>query len=192
LLDSKTCTTIANRIMRAAGLGSNLSAIPARNYEVLSDFAKTLALDPKAKVGNASGLPIPEAFRGLQQDYAYVGGGYDTPSERIQRALSDRRDSGSEISLFDRFTSTVPDRQYSFGDRFGNWGSTPAAVAPLVAPDRPGSLDNRFGNWGSAPADDAGGSHSRVRRALQNYKRTAAPGDLGTDSLQTVPTALPR
>jgi hypothetical protein len=175
--------------MRAAGLGSNLSAIPARNYEVLSDFAKKLALDPKAKVGNASGLPILEAFRGLQQDYAYVGGGYDTPSERIQRALSDRRDSGSEISLFDRFTSTVPDRQYSFGDRFGNWGSTPAAVAPLVAPDRPGSLDNRFGNWGSAPADDAGGSHSRVRRALQNYKRTAAPG---TDSLQTVPTALPR
>jgi hypothetical protein len=35
----------------------------------------------------------------------------------------------------------------------GNWGSSPANIAPLPAPDRPDSFDNRFGNWGSSPAD---------------------------------------
>ncbi len=68
-----------------------------------------------------------------------------------------------------------PDRQDSFGDRFGKWGSSPAGIASLPVPDRPDSFGNRFGNWGSAPAGDSGNPRSPVLRALQNYKRSAAP-----------------
>jgi len=39
------------------------------------------------------------------------------------------------------------------------------------------SFNNRFGNWGSIPAGGFGDTRSPVLRALQNYKRSAAPDD---------------
>ncbi|XUM22258.1 hypothetical protein ACRAVF_01105 [Bradyrhizobium oligotrophicum S58] len=81
------CTTILNRIMEAAGLGrDNLPRVlPSQNGEYLTDIEKTLAADRKAKVVfDGGGFPkaIPQAFRDIQSDYAFVGRGYDTPSER--------------------------------------------------------------------------------------------------------------
>jgi hypothetical protein len=91
----QVCSTAVGQIMQAAGLGSNLLySLPAKNYEFLSNVAKTLAFDPKAKSINME-TPIPEAFRGLQRDYAYEGRGYDTPSERVRRPVSSSEDNGS-------------------------------------------------------------------------------------------------
>ncbi len=70
-----------------------------------------------------------------------------------------------------------PDRQQSFADRFGRWGSSPAGVAPVPAPDSPASFDNRFGNWGSAPVGGSGETHSPGLRELQKHGRSAAPDD---------------
>jgi hypothetical protein len=67
------------------------------------------------------------------------------------------------------------DRQASFGDRFGKWGSIPTGVAQPPAPGGSDSFSNHFGNWGSAPAGGFGDSRSPVLRALQSYKRSAAP-----------------
>jgi hypothetical protein len=92
LFNSKYCTLTVNRILDAAGLGSDLLySVPSRSIQYLSDIEKTLSLNPNAKFtvdGNNNRIPIPEALRGLQQDYAYVGGGYDTPSERVRRATA--------------------------------------------------------------------------------------------------------
>src|SRR5882724_2832331 len=76
------------------------------------------------------------------------------------------------------------DRPDSFDDRFGEWGSSPA-------PDRPVSFDNRFGNWGAAPAGSFGDTRSPVLRALQNYKRSAAPDGSVPTSTQGAPAAAP-
>jgi hypothetical protein len=62
-----------------------------------------------------------------------------------------------------------------FDERFGKWGSSPPrAVMPLSAGD-PESFDNRFGNWVSAPVGESGDTRSPVLRALEKYKRSAAP-----------------
>jgi hypothetical protein len=67
------------------------------------------------------------------------------------------------------------DRQGSFDDRFEKWGSSPARVAPLTPPDGPESFGNRFGNWGFVPASASRDSRSPVLRALERYRRSAAP-----------------
>lgn len=79
----------------------------------------------------------------------------------------------------------APDRQNSFRDGFGGWGSSPAGIARLPSPDRPASFDDRFGNWGSAPAGDA--PRSPVPRAPQNYKRSVAPDGRASTSAQSGP-----
>jgi hypothetical protein len=63
-----------------------------------------------------------------------------------------------------------------FENRFGNWGSVPAGIAPPIAPDRPESFDNRFGNWGSVPASASGDSGSPVLRALEQAQSQLALG----------------
>jgi hypothetical protein len=89
ILGYNMCSTITNQLMQAAGLGNNLFVNPSKDFQSLTEIAKTLALDPKAQF-TRDGLFIPEAFRGLQQDYAHVGSGYDTPSEGIRNVVSSR------------------------------------------------------------------------------------------------------
>jgi len=115
--DPRICTTIVNRITQAAGLGKHLYPIPQANFEYLSDIADTLANDPKAKLTSRSGLPIPDALRGIQKDYAYVGGGYDTPSERLGRFAS-----GPLL--------TPPEATPSFNERFNGQPESPNGATP--------------------------------------------------------------
>ncbi len=108
--DPRICTSVVNRITEAAGLGKHLYPVPQANYEYLSDIADTLAKDPKAQRLARTGLPIPDALRGLQKDYAYVGGGADTPSERLGRVPSRSSSDGPSVpaSSFDeRFVDQV-------------------------------------------------------------------------------------
>jgi hypothetical protein len=73
-------------------------------------------------------------------------------------------------------------------------GATAAPFVPINAfpsPDRPDSFDNRFGDWGSAPAAGSGNPRSPVLRALQNYKRSAAPDGPASTSAQGAPPATP-
>jgi hypothetical protein len=47
-----------------------------------------LTANPRSKFmidGAGRPVAIPQSLRGIQQDYAFVGGGYDTPSERSGR-----------------------------------------------------------------------------------------------------------
>lgn len=76
-------------------------------------------------------------------------------------------------------------------NRFGNWGSSPAAVAPPTAPGTPDSFSDRFGKWGSAPADNFKNSSSPILRELKKYRSSAVsevPGSLPfeTASLSSV------
>ena len=95
------CTTVLNRIMQAAGLGrDNLPRVlPSQNGEYLTDIEKTLAADRKAKVAfDGGGFPntIPKAFRDIQSDYAFVGGGHDAPSERTGHVPTGPQASAAE------------------------------------------------------------------------------------------------
>lgn len=139
LLYSEYCTTIVNQIMEAAGLGSNLLySVPSRNIQYLSDIEKALALDRKAKFttdGAGNRIPIPEAFRGLQRDYAYSGGGYDTSSERVRRVVSSGENNGS------------PDRAI--------WRNGAGAI-DLPPSASAGALGTGFGNWSPSPAGGSG------------------------------------
>jgi hypothetical protein len=82
-----------------------------------------------------------------------------------------------------------PDRSDSFASRYGNWASSSAGIPPLFPSDRPESLDNRFGNWGSIPAGSFGDAGSPLLRALQKYKRSAAPD--GPSSVAAAPSFAP-
>jgi hypothetical protein len=89
-------------------------------------------------------------------------------------------------NFYGNFSSTE-----AFGDRYGKWGSVPIGVAQPPAPDRPGSFDNRFGNWGSVPASASGDSGSPVLRALEKYRRSAAPDGPAPISAQGALPATP-
>ncbi|MGC2774716.1 MAG: hypothetical protein WA418_03665 [Bradyrhizobium sp.] len=98
------CTTIVNRIMEAAGLGGNNlpRVLPSESGEYLTDIEKTLAANRKAKVAfDGGGFPnaIPKALRDIQSDYAFVGGGYDTPSERTGRVPVGPQASAADESM---------------------------------------------------------------------------------------------
>lgn len=81
------------------------------------------------------------------------------------------------------------DRSESFGVRFGDWASSPAASLPPPPSDPLESFGNRFGNWGSAPARSFGDADSPLLRALEKYRRSAAPD--GTRSVATAPSPAP-
>jgi hypothetical protein len=82
-----------------------------------------------------------------------------------------------------------PDRQGFPGDRYGNWASAPIGMSPPTPPDYPESLDNRFGSWGSAPAGGSGDTNSPLLRALEKYRRSAAPD--GPSSVAAAPSLVP-
>jgi len=122
--DPRVCTSIVDRIMRAAGVNAGLYVLPRINDEYLSDIAETLARDPKAKVMSQHRLPIPDTLRGMQPDYAFIGGGYDTPAERIRRPPAE--------------AAAPSDQSVPFAERFGNWTASPAGSRPVPdAPDGP-------------------------------------------------------
>jgi hypothetical protein len=76
----------------------------------------------------------------------------------------------------------------------GDGNNSPATVfdtGPPATPDRQDSFDNRFGNWGSVPAGDSGSPRSPVLRALQNYRRSAAPDGSASTSAQGAALATP-
>jgi hypothetical protein len=91
----RVCSTIVSQIMGAAGLGGHLYTVPQVDKEYLSDISDTVFKDPKAKVTARSGVPIADELRDIQPDYAYVGGGYDTPSERPEHFFGALRFSPS-------------------------------------------------------------------------------------------------
>ena len=66
---------------------------------------------------------------------------------------------------------------------------TPSPIGD--SPENSGSFDNRFGKWGSASAGGFGDTDSPVLRALQNYKRSAAPDGPVSASAQDAPLATP-
>jgi len=86
VFNKNVCTAIVNRIMQAAGIGSDvLYTVPSRSEQYLSEIEKSL---PKPKFlidGAGHPIPVPKALRDMQSDYAFVGGGYDTPSEGLGR-----------------------------------------------------------------------------------------------------------
>src|ERR1700752_856957 len=94
LFNNKYCTPSVTRILHAAGLGEDiLYKIPNRARDYIFDIENTLSLNPKAKfMIDGAGRPvrIPESLHGIQRDYAYPGGGYDTPSERTDRVPAPR------------------------------------------------------------------------------------------------------
>jgi hypothetical protein len=61
----------------------------------------------------------------------------------------------------------------SFGDRFGNWASTPIDSVAQAAENRPDLFNQRFGNWGSAPTSNSYSPASPVLRELLKYKAAA-------------------
>jgi hypothetical protein len=114
--DANVCTTIVNQILEASGLGRDVlpRIIPSQNNEFLSNVESALTANPKARVAfDGAGLAnaIPQSLRSMQSDYAFVGGGYDTPSERHGRLPS----------------GPLPAQQPapSFSDRFGDWPASP-------------------------------------------------------------------
>jgi hypothetical protein len=116
IFNANVCTAFVNQIMEAAGLGKgNLPSIfPSENSVYLSNVERALRAASKAGVafdGAGSANTVPEALRNLQRDYAFVGGGYDTPAER----------HGS----FPTDAQSLPSQRPMFNDRFGNWASRP-------------------------------------------------------------------
>jgi hypothetical protein len=101
--------------------------------------------------------------------------------------------SNSPFSLLTTPLSPAAPREKSgaFENRFGKWGSVPTGDAQSSAPDRPGSFDDRFGNWSSVPASASGDGGSPVLRALENYRRSAAPDGSAPTSAQGALPATP-
>lgn len=161
-LDPRVCTTIVDRIMRAAGVDAGLYILPRIDDEYLSDIADTLARDPKARVMRQHRLPIPDALRGIQRDYAFIGGGHDTPSERVRRPSSG-----------EGFDDAAP-----FATRFGDWAASPAGSTPA-----PGALKETI--------DDAPDSvrRSDIRRLTRQTIPTAT--DAFASGASPVPYLLP-
>jgi hypothetical protein len=79
----------------------------------------------------------------------------------------------------------------SFDNRFGKWDSVPTGVTQPSASDRPESFDDRFRNWGSVPAGASGDSGSPVLRALEQYRRSAAPDGPASTSTRGALPATP-
>lgn len=168
------CTTDVNRNAEAAGLGSALPyEAPGANRDYLANVERTARANPRAKyvMGEAGRLivdstgrpiPFPEALREIQRDYAYVGGGYDTPSERLGHVSSSSgppnphlwRSGNSPVEFLEpderRQSSTAKDVRM-LSRRTGYELRAPEVARP--GDDDPSvALDERFSNWRSSPA----------------------------------------
>jgi hypothetical protein len=116
------CTTEADNALRVwAGSSESLLYLsPGAGAAYLIAVSDTLANRSYAPFTNETfPRPIPEELRWLQQDYAYLGGGFNSPSERL-RFHEDR--IGIELT-------TTPAQRISEG--FGALARD--AIDPLVA-----------------------------------------------------------
>ncbi|GMO16819.1 hypothetical protein [Bradyrhizobium sp. TM233] len=117
-------------------MNAGLYLLPSIDDEYLSDIADTLAQDPRAKIMSQHRLPIPDTLRGIQRDYAFIGGGYDTPSERVRRPQSGLalEATGRAVGVPERPAdrdAVTPDQSSTFAGRFGDW------IAPLARAEAP-------------------------------------------------------
>jgi hypothetical protein len=85
VLNLTVCSTVIGQCLQAGGLGNPISAIPNIKFQEFKSISDTLAANPGAQYYYSPTfnqfLPVPEGVRGLQQDYARIGRGFDTPSE---------------------------------------------------------------------------------------------------------------
>jgi hypothetical protein len=84
-----------------------------------------------------------------------------------------------------------PDLQQTATNAAASNAFTPERIAPPTASYRPEQFDNRFGDGGSVAASASGDSGSPVLRALEKYRRSAAPDDLAPTSAQRALPATP-
>ena len=130
-----------------------------------------------ATVPPGSGSQDPINSRRLATDQPLQGlqpAGTDDPS--AQRRLSRVTPSPA---------ATSPENSRTFDDRFGNWGSSPAGIAPLPPSDRPASFGDRFENWGSSPAVGSISPRSPVLRAFEKYRGSSVPDGQASTSRTT-------
>jgi len=186
VFNSNVCTTIVNQILEASGLGRDVlpRILPSQNSDYLSNVESALTAKPKAQVAfDGAGLAnaIPQSLRSMQSDYAFVGGGYDTPSERYGHlpsgplspqepapSLSDR--FGSWPTSINRGQTTPADGSRAKPERYlgsrlvdGSGRSvfdTGAPAVPFVpsgplVPQPPASFDDRYGKWDASPTVSA-------------------------------------
>ena len=86
VFNKNVCTAIVNRILEAAHVGSDvLYTVPARSEQYLSEIEKSVPRPKFLLDGAGRPIRVPKSLRDLQSDYAFVGGGYDTPSEHLGR-----------------------------------------------------------------------------------------------------------
>jgi hypothetical protein len=152
--DPQVCSTIVSRIMKSAGLGDHLYTVPQVDLEYLTDIADTLANNPKSAIAAKSGLPIPDELRGIQSDYAFLGGGHDTPSERLGHVPN--RPSGNRApaispSFSERFRSSPSSSNSATTPPNAPALNTGAPAVPFVQPSRdvttagaPATFSDRF------------------------------------------------
>lgn len=158
------CTTDVNRNANAAGLGTALPyEWPGNNRDYLARIEKKLRASPRAKyVFHAGGLDrIPDALREIQQDYAFVGGGYDTPSERLGHVPSSSgppnphkwRSGTSPVEFVepDEGKSTAAKAVRVLSRRTPDQLRAPDVVGSRSA-EGPDTFDERFGTWTSSDA----------------------------------------
>lgn len=138
IFDRRYCTSIVNRIMKAAGLGAELPfAFPESNHEYLSNVEKALRANPNAKYlvdGAARPALIPEAFRGIQRDYAFAGSGYDTPSERVGRVSPGGEEAGLPARHRRRVSQFGAPIDSSTSGPFGTGGQLVSDSSPSPRP----------------------------------------------------------
>jgi hypothetical protein len=149
--------------------------------------------DPAGKIVNPSAFwdrqgpadPIPSPPDHLQEYQKYL----QNPGINAANGFGNAPDVAVAPAMpFVQQDVISSNRQDPVGGRFGNWASSPARISPLPS-GYPESFDNRFGNWGSAPAGDSGDGNPPLLRALEEYRRSAAPD--GSVSAAVAPSPAP-
>jgi hypothetical protein len=140
-----------------------------------------------------------DAWALYDSNRAYWERYYDPPPSGPDRNQVLVRDSAAAAGVPSRYNvfefgfpeaGLTPDHSEPFNNRFGKWASSPGRVvsqSPLGLSD---SFGDRFGNWVSTPADDFDNS-SPVLRALENYRRSMAPGGSTLTSAQGETPPIP-
>jgi hypothetical protein len=189
---------------------SEFRGLSQRNYEDISkgfsdaDVARKAAsgmndfgYNPQTQyspgqIGDGNGLGVGD-WR-----FPFAGVDSSNPTQPVPPLQTDSKPAPRLVRVNSNTSPTavaVPvapsDNRNSFDNRFGKWGSSLTASRPLTAPDRPDSFSNRFGNWGSVPAGDFGNPASPVLRALEKYRRSAAPDGPASTSAQGARPATP-
>jgi len=105
------CVSIAQDIAAAAGIEFP-GGMPTAVDRDLRSISDTLARNPKATSypGEFGLIPIPEGLRSLQEDYAFLGRGFDTPREMLGTRPHMRESSPDDFSRY--FTPPTFDNRW--------------------------------------------------------------------------------